>query len=179
VTELVGSVVGGELYAGSAPGGWSDRPTSATGSAKLGPASVVLWWRVVSCRSRGCRGHLARSRIGRLRRSAALSLRCSTATSTVVDARTRPVSQRGGAFTESGFGGAAGVPAGAVVSTGWRPPWVGPRAARAAGTACATITAPFVPCHRVVKSGGSLGNYGYGTQVKAALLKHERALDGR
>ncbi|HQZ85151.1 MAG TPA: methylated-DNA--[protein]-cysteine S-methyltransferase [Actinomycetota bacterium] len=91
------------------------------------------------------------------------------------------VSQRGGAFTESAWSALREVPAGAVVSYTELATSVGrPRAARAAGTACATNhVAPFVPCHRVVKSGGSLGNYGYGTQVKAALLKHERALDGR
>ncbi|PKQ27065.1 MAG: cysteine methyltransferase [Actinobacteria bacterium HGW-Actinobacteria-4] len=49
-----------------------------------------------------------------------------------------------------------------------------PRAVRAAGTACARNNlAPFVPCHRVVKSGGALGNYGYGLDVKAAMLTME------
>ena len=48
-----------------------------------------------------------------------------------------------------------------------------PRAHRAAGTACSTnLVAPFVPCHRVVASGG-LGGYGYGLDVKIALLEHE------
>lgn len=51
-----------------------------------------------------------------------------------------------------------------------------PRAVRAAGTACArNFVAPFVPCHRVVKSGGALGNYGYGVSTKAALLEYESA----
>ncbi len=91
------------------------------------------------------------------------------------------VSQHGGAFTESAWSALREVPAGEVVSYVELATAAGrPRAARAAGTACATNhVAPFVPCHRVVKSGGSLGNYGYGTQVKAALLQHERALDGR
>lgn len=49
-----------------------------------------------------------------------------------------------------------------------------PRAIRAAGTACATnLIAPIIPCHRVVKTGGELGNYGFGLPLKAALLKHE------
>lgn len=49
-----------------------------------------------------------------------------------------------------------------------------PRAARAAGSACATNpVAPFVPCHRVVPTGGGVGNYGFGPQVKAALLVAE------
>jgi len=51
-----------------------------------------------------------------------------------------------------------------------------PRAVRAAGTACARNNlAPFVPCHRVVKSGGALGNYGYGVDSKAAMLELEAA----
>ena len=50
-------------------------------------------------------------------------------------------------------------------------------AARAVGTACSTnLIAAIVPCHRIVKSGGSLGNYAYGVEVKEWLLKHEGAL---
>jgi len=48
-----------------------------------------------------------------------------------------------------------------------------PRAMRAAGTACSSnLVAPFVPCHRVVASNG-IGGYGYGIDVKRALLSHE------
>ena len=50
-------------------------------------------------------------------------------------------------------------------------------AVRAVGTACSTnLIATIVPCHRIVKSGGSLGNYAYGIEVKEWLLKHEGAL---
>lgn len=49
-----------------------------------------------------------------------------------------------------------------------------PKAARAAGSACATNpVAPFVPCHRVVPAGGGVGNYGFGPAVKVALLQAE------
>ena len=49
-----------------------------------------------------------------------------------------------------------------------------PRAARAVGTACATNPLPLVvPCHRVVRSDGSVGQYGGGPQVKKALLALE------
>lgn len=51
-----------------------------------------------------------------------------------------------------------------------------PRAVRAAGSACArNLVAPFVPCHRIVRSDGSLGGYYYGLDVKRALLAHEGA----
>jgi methylated-DNA-[protein]-cysteine S-methyltransferase len=49
-----------------------------------------------------------------------------------------------------------------------------PRAARAVGTACATnLLGLIVPCHRVVRADGSLGQYGYGAVVKRRLLDHE------
>ena len=49
-----------------------------------------------------------------------------------------------------------------------------PAAVRAAGQACAVNrVAPFVPCHRVVRSDGSLGGYAYGLPVKRALLDLE------
>lgn len=51
------------------------------------------------------------------------------------------------------------------------------RAARAAGTACASNPfAPFVPCHRVVLSSGRLGEYGYGSARKRSMLQHEGAI---
>jgi methylated-DNA-[protein]-cysteine S-methyltransferase len=52
-----------------------------------------------------------------------------------------------------------------------------PDAVRTAGTACGNnLIAPIIPCHRVVKSGGALGNYGYGVKIKEWLLRHEGAL---
>jgi methylated-DNA-[protein]-cysteine S-methyltransferase len=51
-----------------------------------------------------------------------------------------------------------------------------PRAFRAVGTACATNPLPVVvPCHRVVKSGGDLGNYRGGPEAKRFLLDMEAA----
>ena len=50
-------------------------------------------------------------------------------------------------------------------------------AVRAAGSACArNLIALVVPCHRIVKTGGALGNYAYGLRVKEWLLSHEGAL---
>ena|SRR5215210_450688 len=52
-----------------------------------------------------------------------------------------------------------------------------PRASRAAGTACGRNPVPLiVPCHRVVQSGGGIGNYGGGPEMKRALLDLEGAL---
>ena len=50
-------------------------------------------------------------------------------------------------------------------------------AVRAAGSACArNLIALVVPCHRIVKTGGALGNYAYGLNYKQWLLSHEGAL---
>ena len=52
-----------------------------------------------------------------------------------------------------------------------------PAAVRAAGSACAkNAIVLVVPCHRIVKTGGSLGNYAYGLNKKEWLLRFEAAL---
>jgi methylated-DNA-[protein]-cysteine S-methyltransferase len=52
-----------------------------------------------------------------------------------------------------------------------------PTAPRAAGAACAAnLIAPVVPCHRVLRTDGSLGGYYYGLDRKRWLLRHEGAL---
>jgi methylated-DNA-[protein]-cysteine S-methyltransferase len=51
-----------------------------------------------------------------------------------------------------------------------------PRAVRAAGNAMARNPIPIVvPCHRVVRTGGGLGGYGGGLDVKRWLLELEHA----
>jgi methylated-DNA-[protein]-cysteine S-methyltransferase len=51
-----------------------------------------------------------------------------------------------------------------------------PRAHRAAGSALARNPIPIViPCHRVLRSGGAVGNYGGGPEMKARLLRMEGA----
>jgi methylated-DNA-[protein]-cysteine S-methyltransferase len=49
-----------------------------------------------------------------------------------------------------------------------------PAAVRAAAGACATNAAAlFVPCHRVLRTDGSLGGFRYGLGVKGSLLARE------
>ncbi|REE95570.1 methylated-DNA--[protein]-cysteine S-methyltransferase [Thermomonospora umbrina] len=51
-----------------------------------------------------------------------------------------------------------------------------PKAVRAVGTACATNPLPVVvPCHRVVRSDGTVGQYIGGVEAKLALLALETA----
>jgi methylated-DNA-[protein]-cysteine S-methyltransferase len=50
-----------------------------------------------------------------------------------------------------------------------------PRAVRAVGSACGSNpTFLAVPCHRVLRSDGSLGGYGGGLDMKRWLLAHEQ-----
>ncbi len=50
-----------------------------------------------------------------------------------------------------------------------------PAAARAAGRACGRNPVPIIiPCHRVIASGGKLGGYSGGLEIKRALLDLER-----
>jgi methylated-DNA-[protein]-cysteine S-methyltransferase len=54
-----------------------------------------------------------------------------------------------------------------------------PRAARAVGNALGANPIPVViPCHRVLRAGGSIGGYGGGPDRKRALLTLEGALPG-
>jgi AraC family transcriptional regulator of adaptative response/methylated-DNA-[protein]-cysteine methyltransferase len=49
-----------------------------------------------------------------------------------------------------------------------------PKSARAVANACAKNPVPLVvPCHRVVRSDGSLGGYGFGVERKASLIQRE------
>lgn len=85
------------------------------------------------------------------------------------------VRQPGGEFMQECWKELRKVKGGTVISYAQLASAAGrPLAVRAAGTACATnLIAPIIPCHRVVKSDGQLGNYGFGLTLKAALLKHE------
>ena len=48
-----------------------------------------------------------------------------------------------------------------------------PKASRAVGSILKQNYNPAIPCHRVIRSDGTLGKYNRGTQKKRALLKAE------
>jgi AraC family transcriptional regulator, regulatory protein of adaptative response / methylated-DNA-[protein]-cysteine methyltransferase len=49
-----------------------------------------------------------------------------------------------------------------------------PKAVRAAGSANAcNNVAVLIPCHRVIRTGGDLGGYAYGLDIKRELLMRE------
>ena len=88
------------------------------------------------------------------------------------------VRQPGGEFFQSVWKVMRKIPAGKTMSYAELAKRAGSEnAVRAAGSACArNLIAPIVPCHRVVKSGGALGNYGFGLETKESLLAFEGAI---
>jgi len=86
-----------------------------------------------------------------------------------------PVRQRSGAFLEHAWDVLRSVPAGAPVTyTEYAAKSGRPAAVRAAASACArNAAALFVPCHRVLRTDGSLGGFRWGVPVKRWLLEHE------
>jgi len=72
----------------------------------------------------------------------------------------------------------ARVPYGVIATYGEMAARAGnPRAYRAAGTALGQNPLPIVvPCHRILRSGGQLGEYGGGPEMKEFLLRLEGAI---
>ena len=68
------------------------------------------------------------------------------------------------------------IPPGEVRPYAWIAREIGhPAAVRAAGSALGRNPVPIlIPCHRVVRSDGATGNYGFGPQLKVDLLQAER-----
>lgn len=88
------------------------------------------------------------------------------------------VRQPGAQFSQDAWKAMRKVKAGKTLSYADLADRAGSAAAvRAAGSACAkNAIALVVPCHRIVKTGGALGNYAYGLNKKEWLLHHEGAL---
>ena len=86
--------------------------------------------------------------------------------------------QRGSAFHEAVWRAMSTIDPGKPVSYKRLAELAGyPTAFRAVGTACGANNLPLiVPCHRVVKADGTIGNYAFGTDTKAWLLAHENRL---
>lgn len=88
-----------------------------------------------------------------------------------------PVDIAGTAFQEAVWQELRRIPPGETRSYAQVAAAVGkPSAVRATGSANgANNVAILIPCHRVVRSDGSLGGYAYGLDRKAKLLERERA----
>lgn len=78
-------------------------------------------------------------------------------------------------FEKSVYEAAFGIPAGETRSYKWIAQRIGRSFAyRAVGNALNKNPYPsIVPCHRVIKSDGSIGGYAKGPEVKKRLLKRE------
>ncbi|BEU99842.1 bifunctional DNA-binding transcriptional regulator/O6-methylguanine-DNA methyltransferase Ada [Novosphingobium olei] len=90
-----------------------------------------------------------------------------------------PLDVRGTAFQEAVWRELQRIPPGETRSYAQIAAAVGkPGAVRAAGSANgANNVAVLIPCHRVVRSDGSLGGYAYGLAIKQALLDKEVGRD--
>ncbi len=88
-----------------------------------------------------------------------------------------PVDVKGTAFQEAVWRELRRIPAGETRSYAEIAAAVGkPKAVRAAGSANgANNVAVLIPCHRVVRSDGTLGGYAYGLPIKDELLRREGA----
>ncbi|PRZ09359.1 methylated-DNA-[protein]-cysteine S-methyltransferase [Isoptericola sp. CG 20/1183] len=88
-----------------------------------------------------------------------------------------PVRQRSGPYRQHAWEVLRTVPPGTRVTyTEYADRTGRPAAVRAAAGACArNAAALFVPCHRVLRSDGTLGGFRYGLDIKESLLARERA----
>ena len=88
---------------------------------------------------------------------------------------------RGTEFQKKVWASLMKIPYGDVRSYKWIAEQIkNPKAARAVGGALGANPVPIVvPCHRVVNSGGGIGGYGAGVDIKKKLLEVEGELPGR
>jgi len=86
-----------------------------------------------------------------------------------------PIDVKGTVFQEAVWQELRRIPAGETRTYAQLAAAVGrPRAVRAAGSANgANNVAVLIPCHRVIRTGGHLGGYAYGLEIKRKLLEKE------
>jgi AraC family transcriptional regulator of adaptative response/methylated-DNA-[protein]-cysteine methyltransferase len=89
-----------------------------------------------------------------------------------------PLDIRGTAFQQRVWQALRDIPSGQTVSYGEIARRIGlPRAVRAVAGACAAnALAVAIPCHRVVRTDGSLSGYRWGIERKRALLEREAVI---
>jgi AraC family transcriptional regulator of adaptative response/methylated-DNA-[protein]-cysteine methyltransferase len=106
---------------------------------------------------------------------AALAARVVAEVETPGRDRDLPLDVQGTAFQEAVWQALRNIPPGETRSYAEIATAAGsPGAVRAAGTACGSNHVPvIIPCHRVLRSDGSLGGYAYGLDRKKALLARE------
>lgn len=86
-----------------------------------------------------------------------------------------PLDVQGTAFQEAVWKALAAIPPGETRSYAQIAASIGkPKAVRAVGSACgANPVAVLIPCHRALRTDGTLGGYAYGLAIKTELLKRE------
>lgn len=87
-----------------------------------------------------------------------------------------PLDLRGTPFQLAVWSALLAIPKGETLSYAQLAAKVGkPKAVRAIGSACGANPIPFlVPCHRILRSDGSLGGFAFGLAMKQALLEKEK-----
>ncbi|WP_226532216.1 methylated-DNA--[protein]-cysteine S-methyltransferase [Microbacterium paraoxydans] len=90
-----------------------------------------------------------------------------------------PVAQTGTGLQLAGWSALRSIEPGAPLTyTGFAARLGNPNAVRAAASICArNAPALFVPCHRVLRTDGSLGGFAWGLRVKESLLARESTGD--
>ncbi|HSB46473.1 MAG TPA: MGMT family protein [Candidatus Bilamarchaeum sp.] len=77
-------------------------------------------------------------------------------------------------FMQKVFAACSRIPKGRVSTYGQIARAIGmPGASRAVGNALNRNRSPSVPCHRVVRSDGSVGGFAHGARAKVRMLENE------
>lgn len=87
-----------------------------------------------------------------------------------------PLDLRGTPFQLAVWSALLEIPRGKTLSYAQLARAIGkPKAVRAVGSACGANPLPFlVPCHRILRSDGSLGGFAFGSTMKQQLLDREK-----